>query len=92
MARLETNEVEDRLARLEDWSRQGDAIVHEYKCGNFLGSLELVNRIAPVAEDMGHHPDLAISWDTVTVTITTHSEGGLTENDFVLAERIDALE
>ena len=92
MARLESSEVEGRLARLEGWSRQGDAIVNEYKRGNFLGSLELVNRIAPVAEDMNHHPDLAISWDTVTVTITTHSEGGLTEKDFVLAERIDALD
>ena len=50
-----------------------------------------MNRVAPVAEDMNHHPDLAISWDTVTVTITTHSEGGLTENDFTLAERIDGL-
>ena len=43
------------------------------------------------AEDMGHHPDVEISWDTVTVTITTHSEGGLTANDFELAARLDAL-
>ena len=45
----------------------------------------------PVAEEMGHHPDLAISWDTVTVTISTHSEGGLTAADFDLAGRIDGL-
>ena len=43
------------------------------------------------AEEMGHHPDLEVSWDTVTVTITTHSEGGLTANDFELAARIDGL-
>jgi 4a-hydroxytetrahydrobiopterin dehydratase len=49
-----------------------------------------VNRLTPVAEEMNHHPDLEVSWDTVTVTITTHLEGGLTENDFVLAGRIDA--
>jgi 4a-hydroxytetrahydrobiopterin dehydratase len=91
MARLTSSEVEERLARLEGWSLQGEAIVAEYERGNFLGSVELVNRIAPVAEDMNHHPDLAISWATVTVTITTHSEGGLTEKDFELAERIEAL-
>ena len=43
------------------------------------------------AEDMGHHPDVEISWDTVTVTISTHSQGGLTANDFELAARLDAL-
>jgi 4a-hydroxytetrahydrobiopterin dehydratase len=50
-----------------------------------------VNAITPEAEEMNHHPDLEISWKTVTVTITTHSEGGLTEGDFELAGRIDAL-
>ena len=56
-----------------------------------MGSVGLVNDIAPVAEEMGHHPDLAISWDTVTVTISTHSEGGLTAADFELAGKIDDL-
>ena len=51
-----------------------------------------MNRLTPEAEDMSHHPDLGISWKTVTVTITTHSEGGLTDNDFELARRIDALD
>ena len=52
--------------------------------------MDFVNRLTPEAEEMNHHPDLAISWNTVTVTITTHSEGGLTANDFELARRIDA--
>lgn len=91
MSRLETEEIEQRLSKLPGWSRQGEALVREHKSENFLGSIEFVNRVAPVAEDMGHHPDLAISWDTVTVTITTHSEGALTEKDFTLAERIDGL-
>ena len=56
-----------------------------------MGSVDFVNELAPVAEEMNHHPDLAISWDTVTVTITTHSEGGLTAADFELAEQIDGL-
>lgn len=91
MARLEPEEIEERLSRLDGWSRRGEALVREQRSENFLGSLEFVNRLAPVAEEMGHHPDLAISWDMVTVTITTHSEGGLTQKDFTLAERIDAL-
>ncbi len=91
MARLGNEEIEERLSRLDGWSRQGEALVRNQTSENFLGSLEFVNRIASVAEDMSHHPDLAISWDTVTVTITTHSEGGLTEKDFTLAERIDAV-
>jgi 4a-hydroxytetrahydrobiopterin dehydratase len=53
--------------------------------------VEFVNRLTPEAEEMNHHPDLEISWKTVAVTITTHSEGGLTEGDFELARRIDAL-
>ncbi len=91
MARLEAEEIDERLSKLDGWSRQGEALVREQKSRDFLGSLEFVNRVAPVAEEMNHHPDLAISWDTVTVAITTHSEGGLTEKDFTLAERIDAL-
>ena len=56
-----------------------------------MSSVDLVNRLAPVAEEMNHHPDLEISWNKVTVTLSTHSEGGLTENDFELAGRIDGL-
>ena len=92
MALLEENEVEGRLSELDGWARDGKAIVKEYSCGDFAGSVDLVNRIAPVAEEMNHHPDLAISWSTVSVTISTHSEGGLTAADFELAGRIDALE
>ena len=91
MSRLEEEQIEERLSGLEGWNRDGAAIVAERDCGDFAGSVDLVNRILPVAEEMNHHPDLAISWATVTVTITTHSEGGLTENDFELAAKIDEL-
>ncbi len=91
MARLEENEIERRLSELPEWSRSGEAITRELQCGDFAGSVELVKRLTPVAEEMNHHPDLAISWSKVTVTISTHSEGGLTAADFELARRIDAL-
>lgn len=91
MALLEQNEIERRLGELDGWSQQDGTIVKELRCGDFSGSVDLVNRIAPVANEMNHHPDLAISWDTVTVTLATHSEGGLTAADFELAAKIDAL-
>ena len=91
MSRLDEEEVERRLAELPEWGRAGEAITREFECGDFAGSVEFVNRLTPVAEEMNHHPDLAISWSTVTVTISTHSEGGLTAADFELARRIDGL-
>ena len=91
MALLNDAETEEKLAGLPGWERKGEAIEKSFKCEDFVGSVRFVERIVKPAEAMGHHPDLAISWDTVTVTITTHSEGGLTANDFELAGRIDAL-
>jgi 4a-hydroxytetrahydrobiopterin dehydratase len=92
MPLLSDEEVERRLGDLSGWERKGDAIEKEFKGEDFKSSVDFVNRLTPVAEEMNHHPDLEISWSTVTVTITTHSEGGLTENDFELASRIDALD
>jgi 4a-hydroxytetrahydrobiopterin dehydratase len=92
MARLNDAEIDERLAGLEGWKRSGDAIVKEFDNGDFKGSVDFVNRLTPEAEEMNHHPDLEISWKTVTVTVSTHSEGGLTDNDFELARRIDSLD
>lgn len=91
MNRLDDNEIERALGELEGWERSGDAIRKEFDRGDFVGSVEFVRAIVEPAEEMGHHPDLSISWSTVAVTITTHSEGGLTASDFELARRIDGL-
>jgi 4a-hydroxytetrahydrobiopterin dehydratase len=91
MARLSDDEIEERLAGLEGWKRVGDAIQRTFELDDFKGSVDFVNRLTPEAEEMNHHPDLSISWNEVAVTITTHSEGGLTENDFELARRIASL-
>ncbi len=91
MARLSDGDIDERLAGLNGWERDGEAIVKRFDRGDFKGSVDFVNQLTPDAEEMNHHPDLEISWKTVTVTITTHSEGGLTEGDFELARRIDAL-
>jgi 4a-hydroxytetrahydrobiopterin dehydratase len=91
MARLNDEEIGERLGRLPGWERDGDAIRKTYEGENFMSSVDLVNRLAPAAEEMNHHPDLEISWNKVTVELSTHSEGGLTENDFELAGRIDGV-
>jgi 4a-hydroxytetrahydrobiopterin dehydratase len=88
---LNDAEIEARLAGLAGWERNGAAIEKSFKREDFVGSVRFVDALAAPAEEMNHHPDLAISWDTVTVTISTHSEGGLTANDFELAGKIDAL-
>jgi 4a-hydroxytetrahydrobiopterin dehydratase len=91
MAVLSDEEIGTRLERLEGWARDGGAIRKEFKLDDFVGSVDFVNRITPAAEEMNHHPDLSISWNKVTVSLSTHSEGGLTENDFELARQIDQL-
>jgi 4a-hydroxytetrahydrobiopterin dehydratase len=91
MSLLDEQEIEARLGELEGWRREGDAITKEFELDDFAGSVDFVNRLTPIAEEMNHHPDLAVSWNKVTVTITTHSEGGLTGNDFELAKSIDPL-
>ena len=91
MALLDDFEIEARLSGLDGWERAGEAIAKTFSCGDFVGSVRFVDSLVEPAEAMGHHPDVAISWDKVTVTISTHSEGGLTAADFELAGKVDAL-
>jgi 4a-hydroxytetrahydrobiopterin dehydratase len=91
MALLDDDEIQDRLAELDGWARAGDAIERKFDRGDFVGSVAFARAVVEPAEEMNHHPDLAISWSEVTVTISTHSEGGLTAADFELAKRIDSL-
>jgi len=91
MARLTDEEIEQRLTGMDGWERDGDAIRKTFEGEDFMSSVKLVNALAPLAEEMNHHPDLEISWNKVTVSLSTHSEGGLTESDFELAGRIDGL-
>jgi 4a-hydroxytetrahydrobiopterin dehydratase len=91
MALLSDSEVEARLAGLPGWERAGGAIAKEFDRGDFVGSVGFASGLVEPAEAINHHPDLEISWATVKVTISTHSEGGLTAADFELAAKIDAL-
>jgi len=91
MALLTDDEIQAKLGEADGWERAGEAIEKKFDRGDFVGSVEFVKALVEPAEGMGHHPDLEISWSEVTVTITSHSEGGLTANDFELAKKIDAL-
>jgi 4a-hydroxytetrahydrobiopterin dehydratase len=89
--RLDDDAIEARLAELEGWEREGETIAKTYELADFVGSVEFIKLLVMPAEDMNHHPDLSVSWNQVRVSITTHAAGGLTENDFELAKRIDAI-
>ena len=91
MALLEDSEIEQRLAGAEGWERDGDAITKTFENDDFVGSVRFIDSLVEPAESMNHHPDLEMSWDKVKVSITNHAEGGLTEADFELARKIDAL-
>jgi 4a-hydroxytetrahydrobiopterin dehydratase len=88
---LSDTEVQDKLAGLSGWERSGDEIQKSFKRDDFVDSVRFVSSLVEPAEAMNHHPDVEVSWDTVTVKLSTHSEGGLTAADFELAEKIDAL-
>jgi 4a-hydroxytetrahydrobiopterin dehydratase len=85
-------EIQARLEDLEGWSLSGGAIEREWKLADFAAAIAFVDRVAALAEQANHHPDILIhGWNKVRLTLSTHSEGGLTESDFALAARIDGL-
>jgi 4a-hydroxytetrahydrobiopterin dehydratase len=84
-------EIDERLAR-NKWSRDGEAIVREWTFADFAAAMVFVNAVAELAEAANHHPDILVhGWNKVRLELSTHSEGGLTENDFKLASAIDEL-
>jgi 4a-hydroxytetrahydrobiopterin dehydratase len=91
MALLSDQEIEEQLAGLDGWSREGDTITKTFENGDFVGSVKFVDSLVEPAEAMNHHPDLELSWDKVKVKITNHAQGGLTGSDFELAGKIDEL-
>lgn len=92
MALLSDEDVRARLADLgEGWERYGNSLRREFRFGDFSGAVDFVNRLTPLANELNHHPDVFISWGLARVSLITHSEHGITEKDFELAQRLDAL-
>ena len=92
MPLLSEDEIEQRLEGAEGWRREGDEIVRDFEFKDFGGAMAFVNRVAEAAEDADHHPDILVhGWNKVRLSVTNHSQGGLTEADFALAATIDGL-
>jgi len=84
-------EINEELATVPAWTRDGNSIITVTQRADFRDSLLYVGAVAYLAESANHHPDVTIAWNKVTLTLSTHSAGGLTANDFALARQISAL-
>jgi 4a-hydroxytetrahydrobiopterin dehydratase len=93
MSLLSDAEIEQRLSGAADWrAGEGRTIVRDIQFANFADAMAFVNGVAQVAEIANHHPDILLhGWNKVRLTLSTHSQGGLTDADFELAARIDGL-
>jgi 4a-hydroxytetrahydrobiopterin dehydratase len=91
MPALSKDEVKARLKDREGWERDDDEIKKEFRFSDFAESMAFVNRVADAAQAADHHPDITIKYNRVKLTLSTHSEGGVTDKDFALAEQIDGF-
>ncbi|MCP5521362.1 MAG: 4a-hydroxytetrahydrobiopterin dehydratase [Verrucomicrobiales bacterium] len=89
MAKMTPVEVRQALKELPGWVRRGTSIRRAYTLTDFPTAIRFVNAMARIAEKASHHPDIEIAWNRVTLTLTTHDEGGLTPKDFDLARQFD---
>jgi 4a-hydroxytetrahydrobiopterin dehydratase len=88
---LSEDGIAKRLREVPQWKREGNAITRTWTFDDFPPALAFINRVGEIAEAADHHPDIYNSWATVRLSLTTHDVGGLTDRDFDLARRIDAL-
>jgi 4a-hydroxytetrahydrobiopterin dehydratase len=89
--RLERQRVAEELQKLSQWTLQGDQIERLFVFENFVDAMIFVNNVAQIAEEEAHHPDIRIVYNRVTLALSTHDAGGLTQKDFQVARRIDSL-
>lgn len=89
MTKLQDAEITARLTGLPGWTRDGDALTKTYRLPTFPEAIAFVDRVAVGAEAMGHHPDITINYNRVTMRLSTHDEGGVTEKDVALAGKIE---
>lgn len=91
--KLNEEEIAKLLTQTDGWRKEGEQIIRDLKFADFKTAMAFVNRVADEAEAMDHHPDILLhDWNNLRLSVTTHSEGGLTAKDFRLAERINSLD
>ncbi len=91
MEKLSTEKIKIALATVANWEKKGATIARTYQFKDFPAAIKFVGAVAGIAEKAWHHPDIDIRWNRVTLTLTTHDAGGLTEKDFALARKFDRL-
>ena len=92
MNRLSDEQVKEELEKIGDWMFTEDGeISRQYRFNNFVKAIEFVNKVAELAEELGHHPDIVINYNRVTLSVITHDAGGITELDIELAKRCNGL-
>ncbi len=91
MEKLSTSQIRTGLTSVPDWKKRGQVITRTYEFKDFPGAIRFVNAVAKPAEKAWHHPDIDIRWNKVTLSLTTHDAGGLTQKDFELARKFDHL-
>ena len=91
MARLTSKQIKEALPAVPKWKKRGSEITRTFEFKDFPAAIKFVNAVARLAEKAWHHPDIDIRWNKVTLTLSTHDEGGLTQKDFDLAARFDRL-
>jgi 4a-hydroxytetrahydrobiopterin dehydratase len=91
MEKLSAEKIKAALAAVPDWKKKGATITRTYQFKDFPAAIKFVRAVAGLAEKAWHHPDIDIRWNQVTLALTTHDAGGLTEKDFALAKKFDAL-
>lgn len=91
MAKLTASEIKTSLSTVPKWTKKGSTIHRTFEFKDFVAAMKFVNAVARAAEKANHHPDIDIRWNKVTLALTTHDSGGLTQNDFKLAAKADAL-
>ena len=89
--KLDRQQVAEQMQRLPEWTLKGDQIERQLTFQNFVDAMVFVNKVAEVAEELGHHPDLRIVYNRVSLALSTHDAGGLTQKDFQMAQRIESL-
>ncbi len=91
MSVVHHDEIVRRLVAMREWHHRGNALEKRFDRGSFDGAIHFVNAVASLANVHDHHPDIAISWNLVTLTLCSHDAGGITERDFTLAKALDEL-
>ncbi len=89
MAKLSPDQITAQLKTLPGWERKGETIAKQYTFKGFMDGIWFLNRIAEIAEQMDHHPDVTINYRRITFTLSTHDQGGITEKDFKLGDAIE---